>query len=49
MKFFIYDDKMAVGENAAKYIASRINEFAPTADRLFVLGLPTGIHQSHRF
>ncbi|WP_346350638.1 glucosamine-6-phosphate deaminase [Oceanimonas sp. AH20CE76] len=31
-----------LGRRAARYIADRINGFAPTADRPFVLGLPTG-------
>ena len=31
-----------VGKWAARYIADRINDFAPTAERPFVLGLPTG-------
>jgi len=31
-----------VGLWAARYIVDKINEFAPTADRPFVLGLPTG-------
>eukprot|EP00035_Acanthoeca_spectabilis_P035381 m.34251 g.34251 ORF g.34251 m.34251 type:complete len:277 (+) comp7304_c0_seq2:62-892(+) len=42
MKFFIYDDKEAVGTFTAGYIADRIRKFAPTAERPFVLGLPTG-------
>lgn len=32
----------SVGEWAARYIVTKINEFAPTALRPFVLGLPTG-------
>ena len=31
-----------VGDWAAKYVMKRILDFKPTADRLFVLGLPTG-------
>lgn len=31
-----------VGKWAARYIVNRINAFKPTADRPFVLGLPTG-------
>lgn len=31
-----------VGTWAANYVLKRINEFAPTAERPFVLGLPTG-------
>jgi len=36
------DDEMQVGEWAAKYVVRRILDFQPTADRPFVLGLPTG-------
>ncbi|EPQ52407.1 hypothetical protein GLOTRDRAFT_47742, partial [Gloeophyllum trabeum ATCC 11539] len=38
----IRDDPAAVGEYIANYIAKRINDFAPTAEKPFVLGLPTG-------
>jgi hypothetical protein len=38
----IRDDAPAVGNYIANYICKRINEFAPTAERPFVLGLPTG-------
>ena len=31
-----------VGKWAARHIVNRINAFKPTADRPFVLGLPTG-------
>ncbi|MDU2734394.1 MAG: glucosamine-6-phosphate deaminase, partial [Mixta calida] len=31
-----------VGKWAARHIVNRINAFNPTADRPFVLGLPTG-------
>ena len=31
-----------VGDWAASYVATKINEFKPTEDRPFVLGLPTG-------
>src|SRR5476649_531763 len=31
-----------VGKWAARYIVERINAFKPTAERPFVLGLPTG-------
>ena len=31
-----------VGQWSAQYIADKINAFKPTADRPFVLGLPTG-------
>ncbi|GJJ16218.1 Glucosamine-6-phosphate isomerase 1 [Clathrus columnatus] len=42
MRFIIRDDPAAVGEYVGNYIARRINEFKPTAERKFVLGLPTG-------
>jgi glucosamine-6-phosphate deaminase len=35
-------DQEAVGVWAARYVQRRILEFAPTSDRPFVLGLPTG-------
>lgn len=38
----IRDDPHATGAYIADYIRKRINKFAPTADRPFVLGLPTG-------
>ncbi|KAF9240385.1 glucosamine-6-phosphate isomerase, partial [Melanogaster broomeanus] len=38
----IRDDPLAVGDYIADYIAKRIIDFAPTADKPFVLGLPTG-------
>jgi len=42
MRLIIMDDEMQVGEWAAKYVVRRILDFQPTADRPFVLGLPTG-------
>ncbi|KAI6148478.1 hypothetical protein BKA82DRAFT_4137465 [Pisolithus tinctorius] len=42
MRLIIRDDPAAVGDYIANYIAKRINDFAPTAEKLFVLGLPTG-------
>jgi len=42
MRLIIRDDPTAVGDYIAAYITKRINDFAPTADRPFVLGLPTG-------
>jgi glucosamine-6-phosphate deaminase len=42
MRLIIMDDDEGVSEWAAMYVMKRINEFKPTADRLFVLGLPTG-------
>ena len=34
--------KHNIGKWAAHYVADKINAFKPSADRLFVLGLPTG-------
>lgn len=42
MRFIIRDDPTAVGEYTGNYIARRINEFNPTPEKKFVLGLPTG-------
>ncbi|KAG2112033.1 uncharacterized protein F5147DRAFT_685419 [Suillus discolor] len=42
MRLIIRDDPVAVGDYVANYIAKRINDFAPTASKPFVLGLPTG-------
>jgi len=42
MRLIIRDDPAAVGDYVANYIAKRINDFAPTASKPFVLGLPTG-------
>lgn len=42
MRLIIRDDSKQVGDYIAHYICNRINEFAPTADKPFVLGLPTG-------
>lgn len=42
MRLIVEEDPQAVGAFTADYIKHRINEFAPTADRPFVLGLPTG-------
>lgn len=42
MRLIIRDDPAAVGGYVANYIAKRINDFAPTAEKPFVLGLPTG-------
>ncbi|ELU39132.1 glucosamine-6-phosphate isomerase [Rhizoctonia solani AG-1 IA] len=41
MRLIIRDDP-AVGEYIGKYIAQRINDFEPTPEKPFVLGLPTG-------
>ncbi|KAI0075631.1 glucosamine-6-phosphate isomerase [Panus rudis PR-1116 ss-1] len=42
MRLIIRDDAKAVGEYIGNYIAKRINDFKPTAEKPFVLGLPTG-------
>lgn len=42
MRVIIKNDKQAVAEWAAQYVAYKINQFKPTAKRPFVLGLPTG-------
>jgi glucosamine-6-phosphate deaminase len=42
MRFIIESNKASVGKWVANYVAQRIAEFRPTAERPFVLGLPTG-------
>lgn len=42
MRLFIFEDPDGVGQWVAEYVMNRINEFAPTAEKPFVLGLPTG-------
>lgn len=42
MRLIPLKNEEQVSQWAARYIAERINRFAPTADRPFVLGLPTG-------
>ena len=42
MRLVILDDAEAVGAWVATYVVRRIRAFAPTAERPFVLGLPTG-------
>ncbi|KAH6914260.1 glucosamine-6-phosphate isomerase [Coprinopsis sp. MPI-PUGE-AT-0042] len=42
MRLIIREDAPAVGDYIANYICKRINEYKPTAERPFVLGLPTG-------
>ncbi|MEI8087520.1 MAG: glucosamine-6-phosphate deaminase [Paludibacter sp.] len=42
MRLIIQPDLEAISEWAATYIADKINSFSPTANRPFVLGLPTG-------
>lgn len=43
MRLVILDNYAGVSDWAAKYIKKRINDFKPTEDRYFVLGLPTGL------
>lgn len=42
MRLIIEKDYDAMSAAAADFVAARINAFAPTADRPFVLGCPTG-------
>lgn len=42
MRVIIREETDSASRYAAKYIISRINAFAPTPERPFVLGLPTG-------
>ncbi|KAF9110452.1 Glucosamine-6-phosphate isomerase 2 [Mortierella sp. AM989] len=42
MRLVIRQDFEAVSYHVAKYVKERIREFAPTASKPFVLGLPTG-------
>ncbi|KAG0006672.1 Glucosamine-6-phosphate isomerase 1 [Modicella reniformis] len=42
MRLVIRKDYDAVSYHVAKYVKERIREFAPTANKPFVLGLPTG-------
>lgn len=42
MRLIIEKDYAALSQWAAEHVIKRINEFAPTAERPFILGLPTG-------
>ena len=42
MRLIIQPDYANVSQWAANYVASRINAFAPTEEKPFILGLPTG-------
>ena len=42
MRLIIQPDYENVSRWAANYVASRINAFNPTAEKPFILGLPTG-------
>lgn len=42
MRLIIMENDSGVSDWAAKYVIKRINEYKPSADNYFVLGLPTG-------
>lgn len=42
MRLLILETPQDVAEWAAKYVMKRITDFAPSEERYFVLGLPTG-------
>ena len=42
MRLIIKDNYDSCAKWAADYIAKSINDFAPTKDKPYVLGLPTG-------
>lgn len=42
MRILMHDDYLQLSKWTAHYIAKRINEFNPTPEKPFVLGLPTG-------
>jgi glucosamine-6-phosphate deaminase len=42
MRLIIQPDVSGISEWVAKYVMTEINSFAPTNDRPFILGLPTG-------
>ena len=42
MRVIIEPDYASLSKWAAEHVIKRINEFNPTPDRKFVLGLPTG-------
>ena len=43
MRLVITEDYAAMADWGARYIKKRINDYRPEPDRLFVLGLPTGM------
>lgn len=49
MRLIIESDSDAVASFVAAYIKHRIEEFKPTEDRPFVLGLPTGSSPVHTY
>ena len=42
MRVIIESDYQKMSQWAAEHVIQRINEFKPTAEKPFVLGLPTG-------
>ncbi|MFM7427642.1 MAG: glucosamine-6-phosphate deaminase [Elainella sp.] len=42
MRLIVQDSPLAVADWAARYVKQRLDQFRPSADRPFVLGLPTG-------
>lgn len=42
MKLIPLENYDHVSKYAAKYVCKKINDFKPTSDNLFNLGLPTG-------
>ena len=42
MRLIIQPDSSGISEWVANYISTKINQFSPTTERPFVLGLPTG-------
>ena len=42
MRLIIQQDPIGISEWVANYLVAKINTFAPTVERPFVLGLPTG-------
>ena len=42
MRLVIQDNAELVADWAARYVLRRIKDFKPSAEKYFVLGLPTG-------
>lgn len=42
MRLIVRETSTLAAQYVAQYILDRMRDFAPTSDRLFVLGLPTG-------
>ncbi len=42
MRLIIQPDSTKIAQWTARYVASKINQFNPTAEKPFILGLPTG-------